>query len=478
MLPEETQIVMSRLDVVGRVIVSILNQRHQTPIAKRTRNPRNPTYAPNDATFDLPPPISLAYRLGVVESFVWDEDTIPKDYLGDIASPLRVSFHHRHTARAGQHEPVGVRVLISLRLVPVAVFLATGLNTREYPGQGVDPSGGWDCRTPDGAGGRFQGGVERAAQEVEVHVGLYSPTEGVGTFRYHQTVSFEDDGELEGRTLEETTYQPFSALRQRFCRQHPRAYESDCQVPAVYSSSSSEDVEEEESASGSVEHSRSILLWKSASIIVYARLGIRLLYKGANSCMEGGRACTLLKFLFIKQGLKYDNPASAAEIPGFVEFHNLKVEEILDPLDSFRTFNQFFYISLTRYVLLQPQAIRTALDVYGENVRKIVLIDSAQFGRVTAVCIGAMMVGSIQTTVNEGDDVKRGQEFGYFAFGGSTIVIIFEKGMVEWDKDLLPCWDGYWVPSPVHMNMLLFLTVPSLPSVSPSSEYSTYFPQF
>jgi phosphatidylserine decarboxylase len=64
------------------------------------------------------------------------------------------------------------------------------------------------------------------------------------------------------------------------------------------------------------------------------------------------------------------------------------------------------------------------------------------------------MVGSIHTTLNEGDPVKRGQEFGYFAFGmslcpllttscfiytigGSTIVNLFEKGVVEWDEDLL-----------------------------------------
>jgi len=66
---------------------------------------------------------------------------------------------------------------------------------------------------------------------------------------------------------------------------------------------------------------------------------------------------------------------------------------------------------------MQPQAIRTALDVYGENARKIVPIDSPAFGRVMAVCVGAMMVGSIQTTVEEGEQVKRGQEFGYFAFG-------------------------------------------------------------
>jgi len=89
------------------------------------------------------------------------------------------------------------------------------------------------------------------------------------------------------------------------------------------------------------------------------------------------------------------------------------------------------------YYTVNPQAIRTTLDVYSENARKIVPIDSPQFGRVMAVCIGAMMVGSIRTTVSEGDFVKRGQEFGYFAFGGSTIVCVFEKNVVEWDEDLL-----------------------------------------
>ena len=57
------------------------------------------------------------------------------------------------------------------------------------------------------------------------------------------------------------------------------------------------------------------------------------------------------------------------------------------------------------------------MDIYGENARKIVPINSPQFGCVMAVCIGAMMVGSIKTTVNGGDTVKRGQEFEYFAFG-------------------------------------------------------------
>ena len=54
----------------------------------------------------------------------------------------------------------------------------------------------------------------------------------------------------------------------------------------------------------------------------------------------------LLKSLSIKQGVKYDSPESALDIPAFIQFHNLPVEEILDPLDSFKTFNEFFYRKL------------------------------------------------------------------------------------------------------------------------------------
>ncbi len=43
----------------------------------------------------------------------------------------------------------------------------------------------------------------------------------------------------------------------------------------------------------------------------------------------------LLKSLSIKQGVKYDSPESAREIPAFIEFHKLNVDEILDPLPSF-----------------------------------------------------------------------------------------------------------------------------------------------
>ena len=52
------------------------------------------------------------------------------------------------------------------------------------------------------------------------------------------------------------------------------------------------------------------------------------------------------------------------------------------------------------------QRIRTALNVYGENVCKIIPIDRPAFGHVVAVCVGASMAGSIFLTgvVNDTHD--------------------------------------------------------------------------
>jgi len=55
------------------------------------------------------------------------------------------------------------------------------------------------------------------------------------------------------------------------------------------------------------------------------------------------------------------------------------------------------------------------------DVRSIVKIDSPVFGTVFAVCVGAMMVGSIHHEMKVGDTVKKGDEMGYFAFGSSRL---------------------------------------------------------
>lgn len=89
------------------------------------------------------------------------------------------------------------------------------------------------------------------------------------------------------------------------------------------------------------------------------------------------------------------------------------------------------------YYTVNPMAIRSALDVYGENVRVIVPIDSVAHGRVMVICVGAMMVGSTVITRKKGDTVKRAEELGYFKFGGSTLLVLFEAGAMRFDDDLV-----------------------------------------
>ncbi|KAK5087500.1 phosphatidylserine decarboxylase, partial [Cryomyces antarcticus] len=80
---------------------------------------------------------------------------------------------------------------------------------------------------------------------------------------------------------------------------------------------------------------------------VYVRLGIRLLYKGLKSRdMEKKRIRKLLRSLSFKQGRKYDNPASVAEIQSFINFHQLDMTEVLKPTNQFKNFNEFFYRQL------------------------------------------------------------------------------------------------------------------------------------
>lgn len=264
---------------------------------------------------------------------------------------------------------------------------------------------------------------------------------------------------------------------------------------------------------------------------VYVRIGIRLLYKALGSReMEKKRIKKMLKSLSVKQGRKFDDPASVAQIEGFIAFHRLDMSEVLLSTAQFRNFNEFFYRALKptarpcsapdqpeiivspadsrsvvfntiddatkiwvkgrdysleklfgdaypleakrykggsmgifrlapqdyhrfhipvdgtlgtpktidgEYYTVNPMAIRSALDVYGDNVRVLVPIDSVAHGRVMFICIGAMMVGSTVITRKPGERVKRAEELGYFKFGGSTILVFFEPGRMVYDDDLV-----------------------------------------
>lgn len=73
--------------------------------------------------------------------------------------------------------------------------------------------------------------------------------------------------------------------------------------------------------------------------------------------------------------------------------------------------------------------------LYRENCREYCLLKTERFGPILTMEVGAMMVGRI---VNHHKTalVRRGQEKGYFAFGGSSVVLLLERDRVCLDADI------------------------------------------
>ncbi|MDP1578818.1 MAG: phosphatidylserine decarboxylase [Candidatus Didemnitutus sp.] len=86
---------------------------------------------------------------------------------------------------------------------------------------------------------------------------------------------------------------------------------------------------------------------------------------------------------------------------------------------------------------VSPIALRRNLGYLWENKRAVTLVDSPVFGRVAVCEIGATMVGSIVQSYLAERGVAKGDEKGYFQFGGSCVVTIFQRGRITFDADLV-----------------------------------------
>lgn len=276
-------------------------------------------------------------------------------------------------------------------------------------------------------------------------------------------------------------------------------------------------------------HNRETGKLEEEKIPNYIKIAMRVMYTGsAKFAVDSSSVKKIMKSMTNKQGKKYNNPASIKDIEPFIEFHQLSRDEMLETVDKFTNFNEFFYRKLKpsarplaspsdpkiavspadsrmhvfptiaeaqqiwikghhftltsllqnadlakryeggslviarlapqdyhrfhmpvggtlrpftpidgTYFTVNPVAVNTSVDVYTENKRVVCPIDSDEFGLVTFVAIGATMVGSICFTTTPGQTIKKGDEHGYFAFGGSTVLVLFEPGKIEFDADLL-----------------------------------------
>ncbi len=84
-----------------------------------------------------------------------------------------------------------------------------------------------------------------------------------------------------------------------------------------------------------------------------------------------------------------------------------------------------------------PYSRTRLLPFYTENYRMQTLLNSDHFGWIVMVEVGALAVGSISQSYEPGKRVSKGDHKGNFELGGSTVVLLFEKGSIRFCKDLL-----------------------------------------
>ena len=89
------------------------------------------------------------------------------------------------------------------------------------------------------------------------------------------------------------------------------------------------------------------------------------------------------------------------------------------------------------YYSVSPYAVKKRMKIYWENTREYSVLSTVNTGDVLLCEVGATMVGSIVQSYSPDTDVIKGQEKGWFAFGGSTIIVLVEKGKVKVDGDIL-----------------------------------------
>lgn len=81
---------------------------------------------------------------------------------------------------------------------------------------------------------------------------------------------------------------------------------------------------------------------------------------------------------------------------------------------------------------VRPIALRT-VPVFAQNSREYQVIKTKEFGTMVQMEVGALLVGKIQNSSSASPYgcVQKGEEKGYFEFGGSTIILLFQNHKIH-----------------------------------------------
>lgn len=86
---------------------------------------------------------------------------------------------------------------------------------------------------------------------------------------------------------------------------------------------------------------------------------------------------------------------------------------------------------------VNPVALRVRPSILWENKRFLTRHRTREWGEVLLIEVGATCVGTVRQTYRPGERVEKGDEKGFFLFGGSCVITVFEPGCARFTDDLL-----------------------------------------
>lgn len=149
---------------------------------------------------------------------------------------------------------------------------------------------------------------------------------------------------------------------------------------------------------------------------------------------ENGRFT--LKHTEYTVGSLLKNPALASEyVDGWALIFRLTVDDYHRYCYAFDAEKSDNVVIPGRLHTVNPIA-NDFFPIYKENAREYTILRTERFGDVIAMEVGALLVGKI-VNHHGAATVRRGQEKGYFQFGGSTVVLLLKKDTAVLDSDIL-----------------------------------------
>jgi phosphatidylserine decarboxylase len=111
-----------------------------------------------------------------------------------------------------------------------------------------------------------------------------------------------------------------------------------------------------------------------------------------------------------------------------VDYHRFHFPDDGEVLDEYRVKGLLHSVN--------PIALKKKEDIFITNERHVSILKTKNFGKIAYIEVGAICVGKIVQSY-KGTSFRRGDEKGYFLFGGSTVIIVGEKGMWKPSSDIL-----------------------------------------